>query len=161
MNHPDLLQSAASLKDLCEKVALQLPYKCKVELDNTNMPDQVELVINDWIMIVLFIDHDHGKSFSGCTPRPMVMYSIEHIENLSSHSRDEPDSVDTIIDITVDRPCQAIKEAFSLLVINDLENAIDNVNQEEMIKDEKMAEEAMRLEDQRKTRDFKALFDGL
>ena len=42
-----------------------------------------------------------------------------------------------ICDITVDSPWQAIKEAFKLLLLNDLENAIDSLNMEEMSKEVK------------------------
>ena len=143
MNHPDILQTAATLKDLAEKVSKHLPFPCRVELDATD-PDNPEIIINDWIIIALFLDEI--TSFTKRHKRQVIKYGVEHIVTRQSFSRDEPDDVDTVVDITVDRPCEAIKEAFKLLVINDLENAIDAVNEDEMIKNEQEAEQMMAAE---------------
>ena len=125
----NLLQSAAKIKDLIEEVSKSLPFPCHVVM-NVN-DDDPEIVINEWVIITF---EKKVKETIGhhelINPIEMVNYIIGYMD-FHLATREEPEDADYVDYSECNSPWVAIQDAFMLLIMNDLERAIESVKENE------------------------------
>jgi len=130
----DMNKVAIEFKTLAEKIAKNLPVPCNILLNFSN-PDKPILSINEWVNIELFLKEITPLSIF-LKPSHVVHYSITH-EIWS----DKALAIDYVQDSLVVSPWEALKEAFKLILLNELETVINDVNEDEAEKDRKEYEE--------------------
>jgi len=108
----DIMQNAANLKELCEKVSNNFAFPIKVELhcETDNHP---EIILNEMIVIEPYLNGNQTRI-------SYYVYFIEEKDNERNY------------DLSID----AINYAFKSLILNDLNIAIDDAMDEEIIKEE-------------------------
>jgi hypothetical protein len=142
----DLLQSAAKLKDLIEEVAKTIPFPCNIVM-NVN-DDEPEIVIDEWVVITLgtTIQNTIGNN-ELINPIEAVIYIVGYMEFHPS-TREEPE--DSVYEDSFEstNPWLAIQDTFKLLLNNNLEHAMENVRENQAIKEEqeeqKLVKDAMK-----------------
>lgn len=135
----NLLQYAAKIKDLIEEVSKSLPFPCHVVM-NVN-DDDPEIVINEWVIITFEkkVKETIGRN-ELVSPFEVVNYIVGYMD-FHPATREEPEDADYVEYSECDSPWTAIQDAFMLLIMNDLENAIVSVKENESIKEEEEEKE--------------------
>jgi len=108
----DIMQNAANIKDLCEKVSNNFAFPIKVEL-NCELDNHPEIILNEMIIIEPYLNGNQTKIF-------YYVYFIEEKDNEKCY------------DLAID----AINYAFKSLILNDLNIVMSEVIDNEMIKEE-------------------------
>jgi len=138
----NLLQYAAKIKDLIEEVSKSLPFPCHVVM-NVN-DDDPEIVINEWVIITF---EKKIKETIGhhelINPLETVNYIIGYMD-FHPATREEPEDADYVDYSECNSPWVAIQDTFMLLIMNDLERAIESVKENESIKEEKEEQELIK-----------------